>query len=659
MSSQNSTPQKSSSGVDSGKHWHRDVLASLVVFLVALPLCMGIALASGAPVSAGLVTGIIGGLLVGTLAGSPLQVSGPAAGLTVVCGEIIRQHGMQGLGIAVMLGGIIQLVAGISRLGQWFRAVSPAVIHGMLSGIGILILSGQLHVLVDDRPRDTAVKNITAVPESILKGLGLSGWEESDVRLARIQSIRTANALFDRQRSLQRNIDRTLRRRSESEKSGELPSEFRTTQDTLRSETAALSEMIQRSPLAESGNAGADADAENLLACRNAVDKAAEALSGVDPNAADFSDEVQKTQAAATAAAGRLLAGLKRNDWAGKIGILSVVIIFAWQAVARGRLRLIPAPLLAIVIATVVAQMLAMPILYVDVPDHLLEGLTFPSLESLRELSLKDLVISGFVLAIIASAETLLCATAVDQMQNGPRTRYNKELMAQGIGNTVCGLLGALPMTGVIVRSAANVQAGGRSRLSAVLHGLWLLLFTWALTPLLRMIPTAALAGILVYTGFRLIDFKGFLHLWRTNRAESFIFLITVVMIIVEDLLIGVVTGIVLSALKLLVRFSELSIVETVMETTHPSGRASQDGSYPPTISMELHGAATFLRLPSLATRLEKIPAGAELHVDLARLEYIDHACLELLINWAKQHSSTGGRLVIDWDTLHARFQKA
>src|SRR4029079_17039394 len=128
----------------------RDGLASLVVFLVALPLCMGIAIASGAPVAAGLVTGIIGGIVVGILGGAPLQVSGPAAGLTVVCAEVAGEHGLPALGVVVALAGVIQLVAGWCKLGQWFRAVSPAVVHGMLAGIGVLILSSQLHVLVDD-----------------------------------------------------------------------------------------------------------------------------------------------------------------------------------------------------------------------------------------------------------------------------------------------------------------------------------------------------------------------------------------------------------------------------------------------------------------------------------------------------------------------------
>jgi MFS superfamily sulfate permease-like transporter len=183
-----------------------------------------------------------------------------------------------------------------------------------------------------------------------------------------------------------------------------------------------------------------------------------------------------------------------------------------------------------------------------------------PTADTFSESPLKSLLVAGAVLAIVASAETLLCATAVDQMHRGPRTRYDRELSAQGVGNIVCGCLGVLPMTGVIVRSAANVQAGGKTRMSAVLHGLWLLLFSVVLAPVLRLIPTAALAGILVFTGFRLIDFKGFIHLWRENRIEAAIFLITMIVIVVDDLLTGVITGIVLSAVKLLARFSQLDV---------------------------------------------------------------------------------------------------
>jgi len=174
------------------------------------------------------------------------------------------------------------------------------------------------------------------------------------------------------------------------------------------------------------------------------------------------------------------------------------------------------------------------------------------------------------------------------------------------------------------------------------------LLFVALLGSLLRMIPTAALAGILVYTGFKLIDFKGFLHLWKTSRSEGAIFLVTVAVIVGEDLLTGVITGIVLSAIKLLVTFSHLDV-----RLAPASGQAGHGR-----VTLSMSGAATFLRLPVLAAKLDEVPSGAHLHVDFERLKYIDHACLELLMSWAKQHESAGGRLTIDWGQLHARFRE-
>jgi MFS superfamily sulfate permease-like transporter len=212
----------------------------------------------------------------------------------------------------------------------------------------------------------------------------------------------------------------------------------------------------------------------------------------------------------------------------------------------------------------------------------------------------------------------------------------------------LCGLVGALPMTGVIVRSAANVQAGATSRLSAFLHGLWLLIFVVALGGLLRLIPTAALAGILVYTGFKLIDWKGFIALWRESRSEAMIFLTTLVVIVVEDLLMGVVTGVVLSAVKLLITFSKLRVRVAPLP-------ASRD--YQVRRSLTLQGVATFLRLPILAAKLEKIPFDAEVVVDHEGLEYIDHACLNLLTAWSRQCEAAGGRLDIAWGPLHDKLR--
>jgi MFS superfamily sulfate permease-like transporter len=237
----------------------------------------------------------------------------------------------------------------------------------------------------------------------------------------------------------------------------------------------------------------------------------------------------------------------------------------------------------------------------------------------------------------------LLCATAVDQMHSGPRTKYDRELAAQGVGNMLCGLVGALPMTGVIVRSSANVKSGAKSRLSTILHGFWLLLFVVAIPFVLTYIPRSALGALLVYTGFKLVNIKDIKSLWKTSRGEAGIYFATLLMIICTDLLTGVIVGIALSAIKLLVRFSKLRVR---IRTVKGSRKAI----------LELKGAATFLSLPKLANELETVPAGAELHADLTKLTYIDHACLELLYEWAKQHAVFGGQLVIDWDGLHGRF---
>ncbi|MBY0525934.1 MAG: SulP family inorganic anion transporter [Gemmataceae bacterium] len=506
------TPVAPSGGERSLRH---DFLASIVVFLVALPLCMGIALASGAPpekaAAVGLMTGIIGGLIVGSIAGSPLQVSGPAAGLSVIVYELAQRHGWGALGVIVLLAGAIQLAAGLMRLGQWFRAVSPAVIHGMLAGIGVLIIASQFHIMVDDRPRSSGLQNLMSIPEAAWKGI--------------------------------------------------VPS-----------------------------------------------------------------DDVS-------------------HDDAARIGLLTIMAIVLWRPLAPRFLKMVPAPLVAIVAATAATALLALPIKQVQVPDNLLDAVQMPSVELLGHLPDWGVLLTAAAsLAFIASAETLLCATAVDQLHRGPRTRYDRELAAQGIGNMLCGFVGALPMTGVIVRSAANVEAGGRTRLSAILHGAWLLLFVALLPVVLRLIPTAALAAMLVYTGYKLISVKAIRALWGYGKSEVVIYALTLLTIVGADLLTGVLVGIALSVLKLLWTFSHLHI------------RLEAEPERSRTV-MYLEGAATFIRLPQLAAALDAVPADAELHVHFEALSYIDHACLDLLVNWEKQHEATGGSLVVDWDSLAARFR--
>lgn len=495
--------------------WTSDLLASIVVFLVALPLCMGIAIASGMPLEraagAGIVTGIIGGLLVGVLAGSPLQVSGPAAGLIVIIADLINQQGIGALGIVVVAAGAIQIIAGLLGAGQWFRAVSPAVIHGMLSGIGVLIFASQFHVMVDDHS---------------VKGNGIA----------------------------------------------------------------------------------------NLLSIGDALKKSLLPLDGATS-----------------------------HHYAARVGLLTIAVMCLWKPLVPKKLAIIPAPLVAVLAAVAVDYWFDLPIISVDLPDRITSAILPLSWQDLPRMLEQPLWTAALTVALVASAETLLCATAVDQMHRGPRTKYDRELFAQGVGNLCCGWLGVLPLTGVIVRSGANVEAGGRTRLSAVLHGFWLLFFVTILPHTLELIPTSSLAAILVYTGYKLFNPKIVRTLWSYSRGEVLIYVVTVASIVSADLLKGVLIGVSLSLLKLLYTFSHLSVRLQTDEQTNRS-------------ALHLRGTATFLRLPKLAAALEKVPANTELHVHFDQLNYIDHACLDLLMNWEKQHETTGGSLVIDWDTLTAKF---
>lgn len=490
----------------------KDFLASVVVFLVALPLCMGISIASGMPPTAGLITGIVGGIVVGFLAGSPLQVSGPAAGLSVLVLQLVQQHGAEMIGTIVLFAGLLQFVAGQLKLGQWFRAVSPAVIYGMLAGIGVLILVAQFHVMLDGKPLGTGLDNLRGIPGAI--------------------------------------------------------------------------------------------------------------------------------SAAIAAGDHHLSAGL--------LGLLTITSIFAWSWFAPKSLKAVPAPLVGVAVGMMAAAAFKLgDINYVKVPANFLGEAfnNYPTMDKLARILEPAILIGAISIAFIASAETLLCATAVDQMHSGPRTKYDKELWAQGVGNTICGLLGVLPMTGVIVRSGANVEAGAQSRASAIMHGVWLLLFAALLPSTLQYVPSSALAAVLVFTGYKLAYPKIVPTLMKFGLAEVAIYFITIATIVLTNLLQGVLVGLGLSLLKLLYAFSHLAI-----------RREEQPGSN--RIDLHLDGTATLIKLPKLAQTLEALQPGSEVHVHIQDLDYIDHACLDLLTNWDKQHKITGGSLTIEWDELSQKYHQ-
>lgn len=485
----------------------RDLLGSVVVFLVALPLCMGIAIASGMPPATGLITGIIGGLVVGFISGSPLQVSGPAAGLAVLVFELVRTHGIVALGPVVLLAGLIQVAAGLCRVGIWFRMTSPAVVAGMLSGIGILIVASQAHVMLDASPAAKGLQNFAAWPGALV-----TAFEGGTGR-------------------------------------------------------AALS-----------------------------------------------------------------------------VGVATIIIMLAWEKLRPARLKFVPGALLAVVAVTGVVQLAGIVVKKVDVPSDLFSAITLPTWSGLADVFDPTLLIAAVTFAFIASAETLLSAAAVDRMHNGQRTQYDRELTAQGVGNMLCGFLGALPMTGVIVRSAANVQAGSATRAATIMHGAWLLVLAMLLPWLLRMTPVSCLAGILVYTGIKMVNLGQIKDLAIYGKGTAAIYLATTIAIVATDLLAGVIIGFGLSLFRLALLSSRLKI-------------GLHEDASPGEASLHLEGSATFLKVPSMARTLARVPDNTRLTLVLDRLLHVDQACMEVLREWSRNAPARGCELVVDWTALDARVE--
>jgi MFS superfamily sulfate permease-like transporter len=495
----------------------KDVPPSVVVFLIAVPLSMGIARASGMPASLGLITAVVGGIVVGFLGGAPLQISGPSAGLSVLVLEWVVEYrtdadpyGITSIAVIVMLAGLIQAVAGFLKFGTYFRAVSPAVIRGMLAGIGFIIVVKQFHVMIDDDVEGSVLYNIYQIPSGVLKTMTTGG-------------------------------DRT-----------------------------------------------------------------------------------------------HYIAAL--------IGVATLLTIVLWDRFRPKRLHYIPGALAGVLVASFAAAALQLPIDYVDVKGSLLGYVTLPTSDSLSKLLQTDILISGVALAFVASAETLLCATAVSHMHRGKRTNYDRELAAQGIGNLACGVLGALPITGVISRSTANVQAGAKTQWSSVMHATWVFLFAALIPWLLGLVPESALAAILIYVGFRLIQVSTPRKLLEYGGWGVFgIYLATVLGIVALDLLTGIVIGLVLSTMKLVYSLAHLDI-----ERIDENGR----------IELHLHGSATFLALPLLAGALEEIPPGSELHMHFDELDFIDHACLDFIAGFQERHQETGGSVIMEWRSLIGRYTR-
>ncbi|MET8942573.1 SulP family inorganic anion transporter [Streptomyces sp. NPDC004542] len=470
-------------------HLREDFTASLVVFLVALPLCLGVAVASGVPAELGLVTGIVGGIVTGLMRGSSLQVSGPAAGLTVLVFEAVEEFGLPALGVIVLATGLLQVLMGLLGLGRYFRAISVSVVEGMLAGIGLVLIAGQLYPALAAKAPGSGLGKIAGLPGAFTDALG---------------------------------------------------------------------------------------DSRAMVSFA--------------------------------------------------LGAGTIAVLLLWKY-APAKVRTVPGPLAAVGLATLAALVLSLPVATVEV-NGLLDSVQPPPMSSFGELANVGLLGTILAFTLIASAESLFSAAAVDRLHDGPRTQYNKELLAQGAGNTLCGLLGALPMTAVIVRSAANVQAGARTKASRVLHGVWLLLFAALLPDVLGYIPLPALAGVLIYSGAKLVPLRALVALWRDNRGEAVVLTATAVSIVAVSMFEGVLIGL------------ALAVVKTAWESSHVKVEVVDKGAGP--VDAYLTGNATFLRLPKLLDSLEALPQDRPVRLDLSGLHHLDHACRTALENWAERHSAAG-----------------
>jgi carbonic anhydrase len=483
-----------------------DLPASLVVFLVALPLSLGIAIASGAPLVAGLIAAVIGGIVAGSLGGSAVQVSGPAAGLTVVVAELIDELGWEMLCVMTIAAGALQILFGISRMARSALAIAPVVVHAMLAGIGITIVLQQFHVLIGGKSYSSAWQNLVAIPNGILHH--------------------------------------------------------------------ELHEVI--------------------------------------------------------------------------VGGTVIGILLLWAKLPP-RLRMIPGALVAIVAATVLAKVLGLDVERIDLSGSFFDAIGLPQLSAKTPDGqpwtdkISAVAFGVLTIALIASVESLLCAVGVDKLHNGPRTNFNREMIGQGTANMLSGLLGGLPITGVIVRSSANVAAGARTRMSAILHGVWVLLFASLFTNLVELIPKAALAGLLIVIGAQLVKLAHVQLALQTGN--SVIYIITILCVVFLNLLEGVVIGLAVAIFFLLVR-----VVRAPIEAK-PVGDTTKQWQ------VDIDGTLSFLLLPRLTGVLGKLPKGSDVTLTL-NADYIDHSISEAISDWKESHEASGGSVTIN-ETSPANMSSA
>ena len=493
-----------------------DLPASIVVFFVALPLCLGIALASGAPLFSGLIAGIVGGIIVGALSGSKIGVSGPAAGLAaIVATAIITLGSYEDFLVAVVLGGIIQLIFGVVRLGIIGYFFPSSVIKGMLTGIGIFIILKEIPYFFGyEVPLD-----------------GGSTWKN------------IANSF----------------------------------------------QNIETGPTI--------------------------------------------------------------------IGVIGLAILILWDRVLSKKAKifqLVQGPLVAVVVG-ILFYMLTKSnanfaltkeqLVSVPVPENLdsfFGQFTFPNFEVITKA---EVWVIAFTIALVASLETLLCVEATDKLDpNKNVTPTNRELLAQGVGNVVSGLIGGLPITQVIVRSSANIQSGGRSKASAIIHGFFLLFAVMLIPTLLNQIPLSVLAAVLFIVGYKLAKPSLFKKMFQLGWKQWLPFLTTIVGIIAIDLLKGLALGL------------SVGIVVTLIKSYQNSHFLNKEdkSNGKPKIKMTLAEEVTFFNKGAILRELDSLTENTYLELDVTKTRFLDNDIIEILedFQWKAKERNINIKLISERGTV-------
>ena len=477
-----------------------DFASGLVVFLVALPLCLGIAMASGAPLFSGIISGIIGGIVVGYLSASHLSVSGPAAGLTAIVLTAITDLGAFDIFLtAVFIAGLIQLLLGFIKAGSISNYFPTNVIEGMLAGIGIIIILKQL-------------------PHAF----GYDSDFEGDESFLQFDGSNTFSAI------------------------------------------SGLFNYIQLGSIV--------------------------------------------------------------------ITLVSLAILISWDKVSfLKKLKLVPGALIAVAIGVILNEIFIVSGSTLVITKEHLVSLPIPtSIEDFKgiivtpnfaEITNPKVWMIGLTIAIVASIETLLCIEAADRMDQQKRyTDTNVELKAQGIGNLISSLLGGLPMTSVVVRTSANNNAGAKSKMSAIIHGLLLLISVLAIPTILNKIPLATLAAILLLVGYKLAKPTTFLHFWQKGKYQFIPFIATLLAVVFTDLLKGVALGIIISIIFVLK--GNLKRAYSFKKEEYAEGDV---------IHIDLAQEVSFLNKAAIKSTLNDIPENSKVIIDASETVYIAHDILDLI----------------------------